>query len=359
MILSRNRHFLSSKGREFGTRVIAGVFQHEKLSNQLRGTGRGASKARLTSKVFGSSERAFSTAPSALLVDSKIESGSLPQSADVVIYGASIIGASVAYNLAKAGMGSQIVLLDQDTISDGRVWQETSGLVGAFKPTLTQVKLVQKSIELFQELSNNGLPTGWRQCGSLNLARSRDRMTVFRRMKSQSTGWGIECNILTPEQCKNIFPLLEVSDILGGLWIPSDGVADSTLICKSLLREAQKMGATIVEKCSIRHISQAEGRGQAIETSLGTVFGTYFVNCATLHAREVGLLSDPIVKVPLHAAEHYYLHTKQVDDLSPDAPVIRDLDGQIFFRENEGRLLAGGYEQNAKPAFEDGIIPRV
>uniref|UniRef100_A0A1B0C9I4 Putative dimethylglycine dehydrogenase n=1 Tax=Lutzomyia longipalpis TaxID=7200 RepID=A0A1B0C9I4_LUTLO len=357
MFLSRNRRILCTKSIDFGVRSISGHIQDGKLVDQRTGILHRASKCNITSKNGVENFRRFSTQPTSALWHDKINSDTLPQSADVVVYGASITGAAVAYNLAKAGMGGQVVLLDQDTLTDGRAWLETSGLVGAFKPTLTQVKIVQKSIQLFQELTDKGLPTGWRQCGSLNLARTRDRMTVFRRMKSQSTGWGIECSILTPEQCKKIFPLLEVSDILGGLWIPKDGVADTTLLCQSLLREAQKMGVTIVEKCAIKHIAQAEGRGQAIETSLGTIYGTYFVNCATLHARDIGLLSDPIVKVPLHAAEHYFLHTKPVEGLSADAPVIRDLDGRIFFRENEGRILAGGYEQNAKPAFEDGAIP--
>lgn len=62
-------------------------------------------------------------------------------------------------------------------------------------------------------------------------------------------------------------------------------------------------------------------------------------------------------QVPLHPVEHYYLHTKPIANLDPMTPVIRDLDGYIYFRENEGRLLAGGFEPIAKPAFEDGMIP--
>lgn len=63
----------------------------------------------------------------------------------------------------------------------------SSGLIGVFKPTFAQVRLAQQTIKLYKELTDRGLATGWKECGSLNLARTRDRMTVFRRMKSQST----------------------------------------------------------------------------------------------------------------------------------------------------------------------------
>lgn len=70
-------------------------------------------------------------------------------------------------------------------IGSGMTWH-SSGLVGAFKPTYSQVLLAQQTIKLYEELTRKGLQTGWKQCGSLNLARTRDRMTQFRRMKSQS-----------------------------------------------------------------------------------------------------------------------------------------------------------------------------
>ena len=71
------------------------------------------------------------------------------------------------------------------SVGGGTTWH-SSGLVATFKPSYCQVKLAQQSIELLQKLTDQGLPTGWKQCGSLHLARQRDRMTHFRRMKSQS-----------------------------------------------------------------------------------------------------------------------------------------------------------------------------
>lgn len=70
-------------------------------------------------------------------------------------------------------------------IGGGTTWH-SSGLIGVFKPSLAQVRLAQSSVDLYKELEAKGLPTGWKQCGSLNVARTRDRMIVFQRMKAQS-----------------------------------------------------------------------------------------------------------------------------------------------------------------------------
>lgn len=109
----------------------------------------------------------------------------LPRESKVVICGGGIMGAAVAYNLAKLGMAADTVILEQGSVAGGSTFS-SSGIIGAFKSTLTQVKLAQSSIEMIKELNEKGLETGWKQCGALDLARTRDRLTSFRRMKSAS-----------------------------------------------------------------------------------------------------------------------------------------------------------------------------
>jgi pyruvate dehydrogenase phosphatase regulatory subunit len=151
--------------------------------------------------------------------------------------------------------------------------------------------------------------------------------------------------------------LLEVSDLEGGLWIPGDGVADQRLLCRSLLKEAVALGVTAVEQCSVTEVLQKDGRVVGVNTTSGPTSCVYFVNCAGFWARNVGQLSEPYVKIPLHAVEHYFMYTKKIDGLDPMTPVVRDMDGQVYFREHEGRLMSGGFELEAKPAYEDGVYP--
>ncbi|XP_035788593.1 pyruvate dehydrogenase phosphatase regulatory subunit, mitochondrial-like [Anopheles albimanus] len=279
-----------------------------------------------------------------------------PKDARVVICGGGIMGAAVAYQLAQRGWGPHTVLIERGRIGEGNP-RHFSGLLGELKPSHSQVLLAQTSLELIRDLDAKGLPTGWKKTGSLNLARTRDRLTMFRRMKSQSVSWKVECEIVSPEKCKEICPLIDINDIVGGLWIPNDGVGNPNAFCLSLVKEALEKGVTVAENCSVTRVNQNNGRVKAVETSKGTVECVYFVNCAGFWSRQVGQMSEPYVKVPLHSVEHYYLHTKPIAGLGENFPVVRDLDGNIYFRENDGCLLAGGFEKKAKPAYEDGEIP--
>ncbi|CAH0385101.1 unnamed protein product [Bemisia tabaci] len=280
----------------------------------------------------------------------------LPKQAKVTICGGGIMGAAVAYHLAKLGWGPHTLVLEQGSVGGGTTWH-AAGLLGIFKPTLAQVKLCQSSVALYKELEEQGYPTGWKECGSLCVARTSDRMTVYRRMKAQSVSWNIPCELITPERAKEICPLINVDDLKGALWIPGDGVGDPYKICTSLLQIAQEKGVQVIENCSVTGIRSEHRKVKVIETNLGAVESEFFVNCGGFWARHIGQLSKPTVKVPVHPVEHYYLQTKPVPNLDSMTPVVRDQDGYIYFRELNGCFLAGGFEPVAKPAFEDGYIP--
>lgn len=129
------------------------------------------------------------------------------------------------------------------------------------------------------------------------------------------------------------------------------------MICETLILEAKKMGVNIIENCTVSEVMSSNGKVSSVNTSLGTINCDYFVNCAGFWARNVGQASEPCVKIPLHAAEHHTVQTKPIDGLDPLTPIVRDLDGQIFFREVNGCIMGGGFELEAKAAFKDGVLP--
>ena len=259
--------------------------------------------------------------------------------------------------MAKKGWGKDTVIIEQTIVAGGSQFHE-SGLCGRFYPTFTEIKLAQYSIDLIKDLTKNGHSTGWKECGSLNVARTFDRMTWYRRMKSLAAPWGINCKILSPEECKEICPIMEVNDLEGGLWVPTDGTCSPHLLCNTFVNEAKKMGVTVIEHCAVTKIHEKNGKVSGVETTSGHVDCDFFVNCTGFWARHVGRLSNPQVKIPLQAVEHHFLHSKRLDWLDPNLPVVRDMDAHIYFRENDGKLLAGGFELKAKPAYEDGIVPQ-
>ncbi|KAL1131009.1 hypothetical protein AAG570_012247 [Ranatra chinensis] len=280
----------------------------------------------------------------------------VPREARVVVCGGGLVGASVAYHLAEMGWAKETILIEQGKLDCGPTWQ-SSGLVGVFKPSYSQVRLCKTSVNLLKKLEEQGRPTGWKQCGSLLLARSVNRMTMFRRMKAQSVSWDIECELVTPIEAKDLCPLIAIEDIKGGLWIPGDGVADPDKVCQSLIQSSTEKGVRVFEECRVNRVFSHDGKVKGIETSRGKVECDIFVNCAGLWARQLGRLSEPPVKIPLHPVEHYYLHTRPIGGLDPMTPVIRDQDGHIYIREYEGGIIAGGFAPVAKLAYEDGLLP--
>lgn len=239
------------------------------------------------------------------------DSDLLPKKSKIVICGSGLAGSSLAYHLALANHGHDTVLLERGEISENRTVKDSgsSGLVGNFKHSKQQVVLAQYSLDLLDDLTRQGFDIGWNQCGSVNVARTHDRMIQYRKMKSQSLAWGIECNLLSGDECKAMCPLIEASDLKGGLFIPKDGVVDKEKLRQVLLKEAIKGGVTLVENCQVERILQTDLRVSAVKTNLGTIECIFFVNAAGFWSRAIGQLSEPYVKgeidyVTLIASNH-------------------------------------------------------
>lgn len=226
------------------------------------------------------------------------EASLLPKKSRIVICGSGLAGSSLAYHLALLDQGHNTVMLERGEISENRQVKDSgsSGLVGNFKHSAQQVALAQYSLNLLDDLTKQGFDIGWNQCGSLNVARSHDRMIQYRKMKSQSLAWGIDCNLMSPEECQSMCPLIETGDIKGGLFIPKDGVVDKEKLRQVLLTEAVKRGVTLVENCQVEKVLTSDHRVSAVQTNLGTVECVYFVNAAGFWSRAIGQLSEPYVK---------------------------------------------------------------
>jgi 4-methylaminobutanoate oxidase (formaldehyde-forming) len=283
----------------------------------------------------------------------------IPTHAHTVIVGGGIAGASTAYHLTKLGM-ADVVLLEQGQLTCGTTWH-AAGLVGQMRATSNATRMSRYGIELYASLEREtGLATGWKQCGSLNVAKTRERMQMMRRQMARAQGFGIEFEWLTPEQIAERAPILRIDDLQGGVWIPGDGKANPTDLTQSLAKGARNRGARIVEGVEVTGVTTHNGRVCGITWTRGDERGEIacecLVNCAGQWAREVGALAG--VGVPLQSAEHFYLVTEPIARVTPDLPVIRDPDGYIYYKEEVGGLVMGGFEPHAKPWNVDRIPDR-
>ena len=278
--------------------------------------------------------------------------GDLPSFARVVIIGGGIIGCSVAYHLAKLGW-TDVLLLEQGSLSGGTTWH-AAGLVGQLRSHANMTGLIRYSTELYARLeSETGLATGWKNCGSLSVARTADRMTALKRTAAAARAQGVEVEVISPREAGDLWPVMATDDLLGAVWLPGDGKANPTDLTQSLARGARNRGVRIVERVRVTGILTESGAVKGVETDRGGVTAEIVVNCAGQWARKVGLMAG--VTVPLHSAEHMYIVTGRIEGVHPDLPVMRDPDGYIYFKEEVGGLVMGGFEPQAKPWGMDGV----
>jgi glycine cleavage system aminomethyltransferase T/glycine/D-amino acid oxidase-like deaminating enzyme len=276
----------------------------------------------------------------------------LPSSAQIVIVGGGIAGCSTAYHLAKYGR-TDVLLLEQGKLTSGTTWH-AAGLVGQMRPNRTMTQMSKYGIELYATLeAETGLATGWKQCGSVNVASTPERMKVLRKQLAMARSFGVECHEISPGEAGERFPVMRTDDLQGALWLPGDGKANPADLCMSLAKGARNRGVKIVEGVEVTGVRIERGRVTGVVTAQGEVACETLVNCGGQWARQFGALAG--VNVPLFSAEHFYVVTGLIPGVHPMVPVMRDPDGFIYYKEEVGGLVMGGFEPQAKPWKVDPI----
>jgi 4-methylaminobutanoate oxidase (formaldehyde-forming) len=277
----------------------------------------------------------------------------LPSHAQIVVIGGGIIGCSTAYHLARDHK-ADVVLLEQGTLTSGSTWH-AAGLVGQLRSSASITRVLKYSVDLYKGLeAETGLATGWKMTGCLRLATNQDRWTEYRRLATTAKSFGMDMQLLSPAEVKAMWPLMNVDDLIGASWLPTDGQASPSDITQSLAKGARMHGAKLHENIRVTGFDMTEGRITAVKTTAGDIACDKVVNCAGQWARQVGAMAG--INVPLQPVKHQYIITEKIDGLATDAPTIRDPDRRTYFKEEVGGLVMGGYEPNPQP-WTTGDVP--
>ncbi len=279
----------------------------------------------------------------------------IPQHAQVVIIGAGIVGCSSAYHLAKMGW-KDVVVLEGSTIGSGTT-DHSAGLVTQLRHTRALTDISRYGVRLYEELKHEtGLDTGFRQTGSITVARTQGRMDELRHTISMAKGFGVEMNEISLDEAKRLWPMLNTGGLVGAVHLPKDGETQPDNTTKALAAGAANQGVKIVENTRVTGILTSGGAVTGVSTSRGDITCDVVLNCGGMWAREIGLMCG--VTIPLHAAEHAYFVTEPMPGVTEDMPSLRDHDGYIYARRypyEGGGLLIGGFEPVSKPWGMDGI----
>jgi len=276
----------------------------------------------------------------------------LPAQARIVIVGGGIIGCSTAYHLAKMGV-SEVVLLEQNKLTSGSTFH-AAGLVGQLRTNANITQLLGYSVELYKTLEQEtGLATGWKMNGGLRLACNQPRWTEVKRQATTAHSFGLDMHLLTPQEALDLWPVMDIDDLVGAAFLPTDGQANPSDITQSLASGARKGGVQICEDTQVTGFEFDGDCIRAVQTDRGRIECAKLVICGGQWSRQLGQMAG--INIPLVSVQHQYLATEKIEGVPGDLPTLRDPDRLTYFKEEVGGLVMGGYEPNPIPWAEDGI----
>ncbi len=266
--------------------------------------------------------------------------------AQAVIIGGGIVGCSIAYHLALRGW-RDVVLLESADLTSGSTWH-AAGLVGQLRGSASLTRIMMYSTELYARLAQDtGHDPEWRPVGSLRLASSPLRMEENLRQAAMARTFGLPVEVLTPREAVARFPLMSDQDVVGAVFMPTDGRVDGSGVTAALARGARAHGVEILTQTPVTAIAVKHGRVNAVVTERGTIRSPVVVNAAGMWADQIGRMVG--VKVPIIPMQHQYLLTRPIEGTHRDLPVLRDPDLRVYCREEVRGLIIGGFEAHPEP----------
>ncbi len=275
--------------------------------------------------------------------------------ARVVVIGGGAIGVSVAYHLAKYGW-KDVVLIEKHELTSGSTWM-AAGNCSFFHGNYYCTQVNIKSIEIYQQLeAETGQSVGWHTTGSIRTADNPGRMEELGYIYSMNRCLGLDVSWITPQQMKEMHPLMNTDGLIGGLYWPDDGDVDPNGITMAMSIGAKKHGAEINTHTQVTGIDHNPTGDWLVHTDKGDITCEYVVNAAGLWAPEVAKMVG--LEIPSIAGEHTHILFEAIDVVEKrDAylPLVRDPDRSIYIRQEMDSLILGLYESKVKQWNPKGV----
>jgi glycine cleavage system aminomethyltransferase T/glycine/D-amino acid oxidase-like deaminating enzyme len=267
----------------------------------------------------------------------------LPERARVVIVGGGVGGTSIAYHLAQLGE-RDVVLIERAELTSGSTFH-SAGLVGQLRGSVSLTRMMMDSVELYRRL---GDACGWIECGGLRLACTPEREEELHRQVGWSRTFGLPLELLSADDAAALFPLMSTDGVRAASYLPTDGYLDPSQLTYALAEGAREGGCRIYTHTRVTAIDVEAGRVRGVQTEWGAIEAEVVVNAGGMFAAEIGRMAG--VRVPVVPFAHEYLVTQPFRERDDGhLPTLRDPDLLVYYREEGGGLVMGGYERQSAP----------
>ncbi len=272
----------------------------------------------------------------------------------VAVIGGGVVGCSVLYHLTKFGW-TDVVLIERSELTSGSTWHAAGGF-HTLNSDPNIAKLQGYTIGLYKELEElTGQACGLHHVGGVTIATDPQRMDFLKAERARHRYMDMHTELITPEEVKEICPVMNTDGVLGALYDPLDGHLDPSGTTHAYAKGARMQGAEIYLRNPVLDLNQRSDGTWDVVTQNGTIHAEYVVNAGGLWAREVGAMAG--VYHPLHPMEHQYLVSDDIPEVyerETELPHALDPAGESYFRQEGRGLVIGIYEQNCEPWAVDG-----
>jgi len=275
-----------------------------------------------------------------------------PTQAQVVVIGGGVGGASIAYHLTLMGW-KDVVVVERHELTAGSTWH-SAGLVGQMRSDANLTRMMHYSTDLYRKLKEEtGVDTSWREVGGLRLASSAERMEENKRLVGMARSFGVPMELISAKEAQKMFPLMNTDGVLGAAYTPNDGSIDPTGLTNALAAGAKNRGAKILLNTDVIGINVKDGRVCEVVTDKGTIKTEVVVNASGMWGREIGKMVG--LSLPVVPMAHLYIMTKPIEGVTHSFPNLRDPDLLVYWREEVGGIVTGGYERQPATFGLNGI----
>jgi sarcosine oxidase subunit beta len=276
-----------------------------------------------------------------------------PKTADIVIIGGGVMGASAAYHLAQRGIKNVVLLEKEEFFGTGATGRCAGGVRYQFS-TEINVRLSLESLPMIERFKEEiGQDVDYRQCGYLLVATNEKDAQVFKHNVELQNGLGVQTQLLSGDEVRARVPLMKFEDAIAGTFNPKDGLVDPNGVVAGYISAAQKLGVKALARAEVTGICVSGDQVEGVETAQGVIQTRMVLNTAGPWAGLVGQMAG--VQIPIVPIRRQMFTTNALKEIPGDFPFVIDFAQSLYFhREGEG-LLIGMSNQREKPGFDQSI----
>jgi len=276
-----------------------------------------------------------------------------PTTADIVIIGGGVMGASAAYHLAKRGMKNIVLLEKEEFFGTGATGRCAGGVRYQFS-TEINVKLSIHSLPMIERFRDEiGQDVNYRQCGYLLIATDEKDAATFKRNVELQNHLGVQTQLLSGDEVRARLPLMKFEDAIAGTFNQKDGIVDPNSVVAGYISAAQKLGVKVLNRAEVTGVCVNGDDVEAVQTTQGVIQTHMILNAAGPWAGRIGEMAG--VQIPIIPIRRQMFTTDPLKEVPEDFPFVIDFAQSLYFhRESEG-LLIGMSNQEEKPGFDQNV----